>query len=92
MDASEEWNEILTHVSASLWDDKPNDAAEALLYLAMRIARAGLPTSIFTNYRNMCICDAEDTPGCPPFVAEKLKLAERELHDERKAPKSRIFH
>ena len=90
-DKSELFNDHLTHISACLWDDEPKYAAEALLVLAHDIAVAGLPVSIFNNFRSMAICDAEDAMGAPPNIRNKLLTAERALSDERRNPKSKQF-
>ena len=91
-DKADQFNDHLTHIKACLWDDEPKYAAEALLVLAYDVATAGLPVSIFNNFRSMCINDAMDAAGAPPNILNNLLSAERALRDERISPKSRAFH
>ena len=60
-----------------------DSAAEGLRTIAEYFARAGLPPVAFLSMRKHLIDSATRKDGCPMFILEKLRDAEKILHEKR---------
>ena len=76
-------NDVIDDAISSLVDDDINCGAEALQELAQTFARAGQPQSSFQDIRKYIIEEATARTDAF-FVAEKLKIAEQTLRQDRK--------
>lgn len=76
-------NDVIDDAINSLADDNINCGAEALQELARSFAKAGQPIESFQNVRKYIIDEATARTDAF-FIAEKLKIAEQELRQDRK--------
>ena len=76
-------NDVIDDAISSLVDDDINCGAEALQELAQTFAKAGQPQSSFQNIRKYIIEEATARTDAF-FIAEKLKIAEQNLRQDRK--------
>ena len=82
-DPSDRINDLIDEAIKSLADDDIKQGAEALVELATSFAKAGLPQETFQNMRTHIINEATKKTDAV-FIAEKLKLIEQEMREDRK--------
>lgn len=75
-------NEIIDEAIKSLAGDNINEGCDALVELAQRFAKAGLGQESFQNVRKYIIDEATARTDAF-FIAEKLKIIERKMHEQR---------
>lgn len=81
-DKSDYINSLIDECIDHLADDSPSLGANSLIELANIFAKAGMTKASFGNIRKFIVTQAIERTD-PIFIQEKLKIAERELRNNR---------
>jgi len=84
------FDDLIQEAIDKLASDSIAEGAEAMVEIAQLFAKAGMTAKAFRDLRTYIVLQAEQKTD-KQFILEKLKIAERELHERRQGERKQII-